>query len=566
MVGNKQENIKRVVQKSPQEMARLYEKEVNELIEESSILLRKGEMFNALQKALRALKKDKILTEHRKSFSLSIQQGQRLTFATWFHLAVVYEGNKKYDKAIETYDFLMKEKQFIDFPLQVRVNIGNLFFIQGKYPQAIRMYRMALDQTLHEDQDTRLKINRNIGNSFIKLGKLRDAILSYEDSVATNFDVKSFLNLISCYVELNDDEKSKEALFRMINGCTKILDTTQEIEEERRSNFDTCSHLGNSHKDTDSMLHTASRLVANMKQDQNWVDNFAWVHEQLYHKFPDIAFQIEIERAVEHLQRGDYVAAVKIFKSYEGQQEKYKTMVSINLSFFYFLEGNYKTSSEYADIAISTSKYNPYALVNKGNCFFISEDYSKAREFYLEAIAIQSTCFEAIYNMALTSVRLGHTLEAIQSFSKLHSVSANDPRVLYQVSNLYEEVDDTIKAEKWFNILLVTIPSDPGILTRLGQLFLLTNNESQSFHYHLESFRCFPSDIDVIGWLAIWFVKHDMIEKSIPFLLRASRIQPDEVKWKIMVATGYRKLGKDLKALTLYKKILKMSPRNEECK
>lgn len=566
MVGNKQENIRCVVQKSPQEMARVYEKEVNELIEESSILIRKGEMFNALQKALQALKRDKILTEHRKSYSLSTQQGQRLTFATWFHLAIVYERNKKYDKAMETYEFLMKHKQFKDFPLQARVNTGNLFFMKGKYPQAIRMYRMALDQTLHEDQETRLKITRNIGNAFFKFGKLRDAILSYEDSVAIMFDVKSFLNLISCYVELNDDEKSKEALFRMISGCMKILDTAQEIEQEKQSDVDIYRQQGNRREGTEAMLHTASRLVANMKQDQNWADNFVWVNEQLYHKFPDIAFQIEIERAVEHLQRGDYLAAVKIFKSYEGQQEKYKTMVSINLSFFYFLEGNYKTSNEYADIAISTSKYNPHALVNKGNCLFIHEDYSRAREFYLEAIAIQSTCFEAIYNLALTNARLGHTAEAIESFTILHTVSSNDPRVLYQVSNLYEEVDDKTKASKWFNVLLAIIPTDPGILTRLGQLFLRTNNESQSFHYHLESFRCFPSDIDVIGWLAIWFVKHEMIEKSIPFFIRASRIQPNEVKWKIMVATGYRKLGKDLKALILYKKILKKSPRNEECK
>ncbi len=550
MVGNKQDNVRRVVKKSPQEMARVYEKEVNELIEESSILLRKGEMFPSLQKALQASKREKALTEHRKSFSLPNQQGQRLTFATWFHLAIVYERNEKYDKAIETYEFLMKHKQFKDFSLQVRVNIGNLFFTQGKYPQAIRMYRMALDQTLHEDQETRLKITRNIGNAFFKFGKLRDAILSYEDSVATMFDVKSFLNLISCYVELNDDEKSKESLLRMISGCKKILDTAQEIEEEKQSD----------------MMHTASRFVANMKHDQNWADNFVWVHEQLYHKFPDIAFQIEIERGVEHLQRGDYLAAVKIFKSYEGQQEKYKTMVSINLSFFYFLEGNYKRSNEYADIAISTSKYNPYALVNKGNCLFIYEDYSRAREFYLEAIALQSTCFEAIYNLALTNARLGHTSEAIDSFTILHTVSSNDPRVLYQVSNLYEEVDDKTKASKWFNVLLAIIPTDPGILTRLGQLFLRTNNESQSFHYHLESFRCFPSDIDVIGWLAIWFVKHEMIEKSIPFFIRASRIQPNEVKWKIMVATGYRKLGKDLKASILYKKILKKSPHNEECK
>ena len=67
------------------------------------------------------------------------------------------------------------------------------------------------------------------------------------------------------------------------------------------------------------MLHTAARLVVRMDSGQDWVDSFHWVHEQLYQKSPHIAFQIELEGAIEHLQKGEFGTAVKIFKSYENE-------------------------------------------------------------------------------------------------------------------------------------------------------------------------------------------------------------------------------------------------------
>lgn len=54
---------------------------------------------------------------------------------------------------------------------RLRVNMGNIYYEQQKYSQAIKMYRMALDQTSNAYKDTRYKIARNIGNAFMKLGQ-----------------------------------------------------------------------------------------------------------------------------------------------------------------------------------------------------------------------------------------------------------------------------------------------------------------------------------------------------------------------------------------------------------
>ena len=102
--------------------------------------------------------------------------------------------------------------------------------------------------------------------------------------------------------------------------------------------------------------------------------------------------------------------------------------------------------------------------------------------------------------------------------------------------------------------------------------------ETQAFHYHLESYRYWPVDMNVITWLGIYYVKQEMYEAAIPFFSRASQIEPNEVKWRLMVASCYRRHSEhlshiDLKpgmgaypaALKLYEDIHRSHPNDIEC-
>lgn len=48
---------------------------------------------------------------------------------------------------------------------------------------------------------------------------------------------------------------------------------------------------------------------------------------------------------------------------------------------------------------MSSDRYNPSALTNKGNTVFANGDYEKAAEFYKEALRNDSSCTEALYNI-----------------------------------------------------------------------------------------------------------------------------------------------------------------------
>ena len=66
--------------------------------------------------------------------------------------------------------------------------------------------------------------------------------------------------------------------------------------------------------------------------------------------------------------------------------------VASNISFLYFLENNYNDAEKYVDIAIAHDRYNARALVNKGNCLYMKNDFMRAREHYLEAIGVEADC------------------------------------------------------------------------------------------------------------------------------------------------------------------------------
>jgi tetratricopeptide (TPR) repeat protein len=69
-----------------------------------------------------------------------------------------------------------------------RVNMGNIYFEQGKYPAAIKMYRMALDALPAAAAGPRARLMTNIGLAFVQLGQYGDAAAAFENAMDTAAD------------------------------------------------------------------------------------------------------------------------------------------------------------------------------------------------------------------------------------------------------------------------------------------------------------------------------------------------------------------------------------------
>lgn len=71
--------------------------------------------------------------------------------------------------------------------------------------------------------------------------------------------------------------------------------------------------------------------------------------------------------------------------------------------------------------------------------------------------------------------------------------------------------------------------------------------------------------MSVIDWLGSYYIEMQVVEKALIYFEKAALLQPNEPKWKMMVAGCHRRSGNLQKALLLYQDIHRQFPENTEC-
>ncbi|CAM9126724.1 unnamed protein product [Ectocarpus fasciculatus] len=560
----------------PEYLAKEMERQVHAMMEESATACVSGDFAQALEKAKEADKKEKALCKLRERHGLVDQINLDLTYAVCFNLANCYHQNGMKKEALREYGAIVKNKQYPQAG-RLRANMGNIYYEQREYPEAIKNYRMALDQVPNTGKEVRFKIIRNIGTAFVRMGQFQDAIGQYDTIMQGNPDHQTGFNLVLCYYALEDGLSMKKAFQRL--AAIPVQGTTEDDEDEDESKAaDEAEITGQAapdklraelqrrKKEAEHYVFTAAKLIAPVMDKKDWESGYDWVVETIKLDHEYLASKMEVEKALHYLKTKEFDKAIEHLKAFEKKDQHLKAMAATNLAFIYFLEGEFKSADSYADMAIRHNRYNAKALVNKGNCLFMSKEYERAKEIFLEAIGVEVDCVEAIYNLGLVNIHLGLPGDSLQAFEKLHTIIPNNTEVIYHIANLYEaHMENLPQASKWFNILLARVPTDPGILSRMGHIANKEDDDSQAYFYHKESYRHYPVNLDVISWLGVWYVKSELYEKAIHYFETAAQIQPTEVKWRLMVTSCFRRMGNYQKALELYEQIHTEYPENLEC-
>lgn len=143
----------------------------------------------------------------------------------------------------------------------------------------------------------------------------------------------------------------------------------------------------------------------------------------------------------------------------------------------------------------------------------------------MEAIGVEADCVEALYNLGYVNKKLNLFMEALQALEKIQTI-ISIPETIFQIANINENIGNTKQALKWYQIILTKLPTDAGVLTRVGSIFFREDDEQQALHYYLEAYRLLPTNIDTNTWLGIYYVKQSMYEKACFYLERASQLQP----------------------------------------
>ncbi|KAK9806351.1 hypothetical protein WJX72_011075 [[Myrmecia] bisecta] len=557
---------------SPEEQCKAAERKVHVLLEESAEAYVKGDNTAALERAKEAGKRDQQVRKLREQVGLMEQINAELTFAVVLNMAHMYHANQLYTEALNAYTMLVKNKAYPQAG-RFRVNMGNIYFEQRKFPAAIKMYRMAVDQVATTSRSARLKIMRNIGIAFVRMGQYQDALQTFESIMEAQPDHHAGFNLAVSTFALGDKEKMKQAFLQLLQvppfeseEDEHPLPVDDEAAEHDVVNDDLKRELRSRQNDIHRCILNAARLLAPVLHRDGFVAGYDWCAEALTAGgYETLANEVALAKAGAFLEGQNFDEAVAVLKEFEKKEHRLKTRAATNLSFLYFLEEDLANAERYADLAVKTDRYSAQALVNKGNAAAGRGDLDTAKSLYTEAIAAEADCVEAIYNLGIVQRRLGVHDDALRCFKKLSIMMPSNVEVMYQIGNVYELLGDFKQAVEWLERLHTKVPHDPGVLARLGQLHVKLDEEGEALRYYSEAHRVFPVNIDVISWLGAFHVKNEVYEKAMPYFALAAQLQPTQVKWQLMVASCLRRIGAYPQALQKYKDIHASHPNNIEC-
>jgi len=566
----------------PDEQFKKIEREINKLIEDSALASVRGAHGEALEKAKEAVNKERQLRKIKESNQGEEAVNLELTYCVTFNLANQQQNNGMYQDAINTYTSIVKNKQYMHGG-RLRVNMGNIYFTQKKYAVAIKMYRMALDLIPKSSKEMRAKIRKNIGVAFVKLGNFQEAIETYEQILQESPDFPTAFNLLLCLYAIGDKDRLKRYFTVMLN--IELPGLEEELDEDLIQTKDSPAQTGNDKLKEElkekkrvamKFIVDAAKLMAPIIEE-DVIEGYEWIIDVVKASPYNMAqSEIEICKALAYLKKKQLEKAIETLKSFEKQDKVIMAKASTNISFLYFMEGDYMNAEKYAEIAVEHDRFNAKALVNRGNCLFVRNEFLRAKEQYLEAIGVQADCIEALYNLAFVNKKLNMFIEALQALEKLQTIVSSSPEVIYQIANLNELMGNSKAALRWYQILLTKLagghgghggkgPTDPNILARMGAIYARDEDDHQALHYYSESYKHYPVNLETISWLGIYYVRSELYEKASDFFERAAQIQPKEVKWRLMVASCYRRTGSSQKALSLYEEIYAEHPDNIEC-
>ncbi|EYC15667.1 hypothetical protein Y032_0036g3286 [Ancylostoma ceylanicum] len=280
-----------------------------------------------------------------------------------------------------------------------------------------------------------------------------------------------------------------------------------------------------------------------------------------------LATELEMSKAGELLRRGDLDGAAEVLKVFHAQESKIAGAAANNLCMLKLLQGGEKLqeAEQYSEQSLALDHYNANALVNAGNIAYLRGDYDKAYTNFREALSNDAGCVQALYNLGLVCRQQGNVEQALECFYKLHNILLNNVQVLCQLAAIYESLEDTAQAIELYSQANSLAPSDPAILARLAAIYDAEGDKTQAFQSNYDSYRYYPSNLKVIEWMGAYYIDAQFSEKAVNYFEKASIMQPNEIKWQLMMASSHRRAGNYQKALELYKNIHKKFPANIEC-
>ncbi|XP_053600484.1 intraflagellar transport protein 88 homolog [Plodia interpunctella] len=559
--------------------------------EDDSATKRELDLGQALAKAQEASTLERQLIRMQEQANLGDSHNLDLTFAVLCNLAGQYALNDMYTEALNTYQLLTRNKLF-PHANRLKVNMGNIYFKMGEHPKALKLYRMALDQTPTAEKDLRMKVMHNIGLLLVRMGKFRDAVTNFQHIMHEQGDFQTGLHLVLCSVALSDAEAGKAAFHAMLDVEPPSYHQDITIDDEndayecvlrdvlRGDRLSRWSRRAAADAERCLALAAAALVTPASRDDDS--GGMSWCVEALRgYSGGGAGARLELGGALAALRAGRAAAAqragvkaltrLKAVARAHPNDRVLRAEANADAAFVAYALGKY---SEARSLSESASRDDPYGCAARVSLALaaareaeagggdVAESWAAAAPALAAAAHLDPADLIAMHDAALALEKSGSEENAVAAearWSRMRNAAgAGACARTLAAAALARRADDPAAADHWYSMIGGW---DVGVTCALARLHSETGDTNTAKHHYQDVEAVWPCEVSALEWLAA----DSAPDAALGYYRRAARLQPTNPRWGLLMGGCLRASGHYQEALGLYKKMNARFPDNVQC-
>ena len=294
---------------APENKIKQFKKEISLSIQKASENL-KNDQYDpetSLKFAKEADLKFKEMNDFITSQTLEEPELKTFKFSVLLQLADSFKAHSNFDDAVFHYEKVVKDRDF-QYPFIVYLELGNLFFKQQKYSEAVKRYEAGINHLKADANRLKARFHHCCGVSLIRMGQFHQALSHFSSAMKFDLNIKSGFNLVLCHSILSPVDELRESFKRMltVKPSTTITDLSEsdilgnQLHVERREQL--------------RLIMLAARLVSQKSKD-NWEEGYEFVLKLLKtSKFPEASGEFEISYSLAHLNHRNAEKAIDMLR------------------------------------------------------------------------------------------------------------------------------------------------------------------------------------------------------------------------------------------------------------
>lgn len=422
-----------------------------------------------------------------------------------------------------------------------------------------------LERVLKLQQDDK-EIKDRLIKEYIALKRWKDASVMLEGRIKESPDEGMLRELLKVYeampsvdgvisvlrrlIEMNPDDVSlRYRLATSLEKQEKYNDAITEYEEllprvkgdDLLSVYQTLGFLYTETNQFEKAISVYLKAVEMDKEDANIRYNISLLYEKLGQKDKADLF---LGKAL-HLESGDI----------EGRLKLSESLVH---------EGKFKEAEKYLIEVLDKKPKSLRALLLMADIAEKQGDKNALKKIYRKILAIDPQNMTVIYNIGIIEYETGNYSESLPYLKKYSESSPKDKEVhviLYDIYRMLKDEENALKEA------MVIIQFKPEQIDYYHVIFEILNKKDRYkdvikvMEYGIKKN---PGETSLREYLIFAYLKTGKDDLAVGQIQKILKSRPNDVPMLTKLATLYEKLGRLKEALATYKKILDISPDNED--